>query len=152
MANILSQNRQLDRRHFLRGLGVAMSLPLLECMGPLRAAENEARTRRSVFVYLPNGVNTNDYFMSKAGRDYELSRILSPLEKHRAHVSPICGFYHPNAFGIAHSATQTWLTGAKYGPTDRNSISVDQLIARVTATADSVPVARDQQSGADSWR
>ncbi|MEM7233943.1 MAG: DUF1552 domain-containing protein [Planctomycetota bacterium] len=132
MANILTQNRLLERRHFLRGLGVAMSLPLLECMRPLRAAEKEAQPRRSVFVYLPNGVNTNDYFMSKAGRDYDFSRILSPLSKHREHVSPICGFYHPNAFGIAHSATQTWLTGAKYGPTDRNSISVDQLIAQVT--------------------
>ncbi len=133
MANYLSQNWLLDRRHFLRGLGVSLALPFLDCMRPLRAAASVARPRRSVFIYLPNGVNTNDYEMPKAGSDYELSRILSPLQKHRARISPISGLFHPNAFGIAHSATQTWLTGAKHGPTDRNSISVDQLIAAVTA-------------------
>ena len=133
MANLLSQNWLLDRRHFLRGLGVSLALPFLDCMRPLRASEDADRPRRSVFIYLPNGVNTNDYEMEKAGRDYELSRILTPLEKHRANITPISGLYHPTAAGIAHSATQTWLTGAKYGPTDRNSISVDQLIAQVSA-------------------
>ena len=132
MAHYLSQSWRLNRRHVLRGLGVSLALPLLDCMRPLRAAKQASRPRRSIFIYLPNGVNTYDYKMSKAGAEYELSRILSPLEKHRANISPICGLYHPNAFGIAHSATQTWLTGAKHGPTDRNTISIDQLIAEVT--------------------
>ena len=132
MAHFLSQNWLLNRRHVLRGIGASLALPLLDCMQPLRAAEKDARPRRSVFIYLPNGVNTNDYELATAGEDYEFSRILKPLEKHRANVTPISGLYHPNAFGIAHSATQTWLTGAKYGPTDKNTISVDQLIAGVT--------------------
>jgi hypothetical protein len=132
MAHFLSQKWLLNRRHFLRGLGVSLGLPLLECMRPLRAAEADARTRRGIFIYLPNGVNTHDYEITKAGADYELSRILSPLAKHRANITPISGLHHPNAFGIAHSATQTWLTGAKHGPTDRNTISIDQLIAGVT--------------------
>ena len=132
MANYLSQNWLLSRRHALRGLGVAMALPLLECMQPLRAAEQTTdRARRSIFVYLPNGVNTNDYEMKTAGRDYKLSRILHPLQQHREHITPISGLHHPNSFGVAHSATQTWLTGAKHGPNDRNTISVDQLIAQV---------------------
>ena len=60
MANYLSQNWLLNRRHALHGLGVAMALPLLECMQPLRAAEQtNDRACRSIFVYLPNGVNTN---------------------------------------------------------------------------------------------
>lgn len=132
MAHFLSQSWLLNRRHVLRGMGVSLALPLLDCMRPLQAAERYVRTRRSVFIYLPNGVNTKDYEVAKAGKDYEFSRILKPLEKHRASVTPISGLYHPNAFGIAHSATQTWLTGAKHGPTDKNTISVDQLIARVT--------------------
>ncbi len=132
MANYLSQNWLLNRRHALRGLGVTMALPLLECMQPLRAAEQISdRPSRSIFVYLPNGVNTNDYEMNSTGRDYELSRILRPLEQQREQITPISGLYHPNSFGIAHNATQTWLTGAKHGPNDRNSISVDQLIAQV---------------------
>ncbi len=132
MAHFLSQSWLLKRREVLRGLGASLALPLLDCMRPLRAAEKDARARRSVFIYLPNGVNTNDFEMAKAGKGYELSRILKPLEKHRGSVTPISGLYHPNSFGIAHSATQTWLTGAKHGPTDRNTVSVDQLIAGVT--------------------
>ena len=132
MAQFLSRNWRMSRRHVLRGLGVSMALPLLDCMQPLRAANRASRPRRSIFVYLPNGVNTNDYEMAEAGAEYGLSRILSPLEKHRGNITPVSGLYHPNSFGIAHNATRTWLTAAKHGPTDRNTISVDQLIAGVT--------------------
>jgi len=132
MAHFLSQSWLLNRREALRGLGVLVALPLLECMQPLRAAGKDDWPRRSVFIYLPNGVNTNDFKMEKVGNDYELSRILKPLEKHRESITPISGLYHPNSFGIAHNATKTWLTSAKHGPTDRNTISVDQLIAERT--------------------
>jgi len=131
MAHFLRQNWLLNRRHVLKGLGVSLALPLLDCMRPLLAADTVTRPKRSVFIYLPNGVNTNDFEMSRFGQDYELSRILKPLEAQRARITPISGLYHPNAFGIAHDATHTWLTGAKHGPTDRNTISVDQLIAGV---------------------
>ena len=132
MAHFLSQKWLLSRREVLRGLGASLALPLLDCMQPLRAAEKNAQARRSVFIYLPNGVNTNDFEMAKAGKEYELSKILKPLEKHRGSVTPISGLFHPNSFGIAHAATQTWLTGARHGPADRNTVSVDQLIAGVT--------------------
>ena len=36
MANINTRDWLLDRRHFLRGVGVTMALPLLECMLPFR--------------------------------------------------------------------------------------------------------------------
>lgn len=39
MAQFLSENWLLNRRHVLRGLSVLLSLPLLDCMQPLRAAE-----------------------------------------------------------------------------------------------------------------
>lgn len=132
MPHYLAGNGLLDRRRFLRGMGVSLALPMLASMQPLRAAAAGERPRRCVFIYLPNGVNTADYEMPKAGPDYELSRTLQPLAGHRARITPVSGLHHPNAFGIAHHATQTWLTAAKHGPTDRNTISVDQLIAEVT--------------------
>jgi len=101
MAHFLRQNWLLNRRHVLKGLGVSLALPLLDCMRPLLAADTVTRPKRSVFIYLPNGVNTNDFEMSRFGQDYELSRILKPLEAHRARITPISGLYHPNAFGIA---------------------------------------------------
>ena len=84
MAHVLSQKWLLNRRHFLKGLGVSMALPMLECMRPLRAAEAPAQPRRSVFIYLPNGVNTYDYQLEEEGPDYTLSTILAPLEPHRS--------------------------------------------------------------------
>jgi hypothetical protein len=133
MAHFLSQNWLLDRRHVLRGLGVAVALPLLDCMRPLRAADRVRRVKRSVFIYLPNGVNTLDFQILEAGADYKFSKSLLPLEKHRAHVTPISGLYHPHGLGHHHNCSSIWLTGGKIGPSERNTISIDQLIAQVTA-------------------
>ena len=139
MANYLSQSWLIPRRHFLRGLGVSLGLPMLDCMRSLSAVEKVKRPSRSIFIYLPNGVNTYEYELIQSGKNYEFSRILAPLAKHRNNITPISGLYHPNAFGIAHSATQTWLTGAKHGPADKNTVSVDQMIASITASKTRFP-------------
>jgi hypothetical protein len=133
MAHFLSQNWIMNRRHVLRGLGVSLALPLLDCMRPLRAAETALRPKRSVFIYLPNGVNTIDFQITQAGADYKLSKSLMPLEKHRANITPISGLHHPHGLGHHHNCSTIWLTGGKIGQSERNSISVDQLMAQVTA-------------------
>ncbi len=46
MSNIVSQNWRLFRRHFLRGVGTVMTLPLLDVMSPLRAAASATRAVR----------------------------------------------------------------------------------------------------------
>ena len=133
MALFLSQRWLLNRRHFLRGLGVSLALPLLDCMRPLAAAETKARAKRSVFIYLPNGVNTIDFQITQAGTDYTFSKSLLPLEKHRASLTPISGLHHPHGLGHHHNCSSIWLTGGKIGQSERNSISVDQLMTQVTA-------------------
>ncbi len=133
MTHFRSQSWLLNRRHVLRGLGVALALPLLDCMQPLRAAEKAPRAKRSVFIYLPNGVNTIDYQVTQAGANYQFSKSLLPLEKHRAHITPISGLHHPHGLGHHHNCSSIWLTGGKIGQSERNTISVDQLMAQVTA-------------------
>ncbi|MFT5122920.1 MAG: hypothetical protein ACI9QL_004042 [Candidatus Omnitrophota bacterium] len=136
MSNIQTRAGLLPRRHVLRGLGVSMALPLLDCMRPFRArgaVVPAARPRRSIFIYLPNGVNTIDYQITEAGAGYTMSKTLQSLEKHRAHITPISGLYHPNGLGHHHNCSRIWLTGGKLGPSDRNTVSVDQLMAQVTA-------------------
>src|SRR3954451_8992116 len=140
MGNILSQRWLLNRRHFLRGVGVAVALPLLDCMQPLRASAAEAaaaaKPRRAVFVYIPNGVNVLTWQVTKAGRDYEFSAPMRPLERHRADITPISGMHHPGGIGTAHVCGDLWLTGAKLsqeGGAYRNSVSCDQLMAEVTS-------------------
>lgn len=133
MPQYLSQDWLLSRRHVLRGLGVALTLPLLDCMRPLRAADTAMRAKRCVFIYLPNGVNTIDYQITQAGAGYAFSKSLLPLEKHRANLTPISGLHHPHGLGHHHNCSSIWLTGGKIGQSERNTISVDQLMAQVTA-------------------
>ena len=134
MSNYLSQAWLLNRRHALRALGSFISLPFLECMVPLRAAENAAEApKRSAFIYLANGVHSLNYQITTAGRDYQFSRSLKPLEKHREVITPISGLHHPGALSHHHNCISVWLTGGKLGPSDRNTISVDQKMAELTA-------------------
>lgn len=132
MAQFLTQSWLMNRRHVLRGLGVSLALPLLDCMKPLNAADIN-RPKRSVFIYLPNGVNTIDFQITQSGADYKFSKSLMPLEKFRDRVTPISGLYHPHGLGHHHNCSSIWLTGGKIGQSERNTISVDQLMAQVTA-------------------
>ena len=131
--NYLSQSWLIDRRHALRALGTCISLPMLECMTPLRAAEPSESPRRSAFIYLANGVHSLNYQITTPGKDYQFSRSLKPLEKHRQVITPISGLHHPGGLGHHHNCISLWLTGGKLGPSDRNTISVDQKMAEVTA-------------------
>ena len=150
MANYLSQSWLIDRRHALRAMGALISLPMLECMLPLRATEKMTATpRRSAFIYLANGVHSLNYQITKDGPDYRFSRSLRPLEKHRQSITPISGLYHAGSLGHHHECINAWLTGGKLGPTDRNTISVDQKMAEITAQhtrTSSMEIALNQES------
>ena len=77
---------EISRRTMLRGMGVAMGLPLLEAMGPLAAladpespnAPGKAPVRLAA-LYMPNGVNPHDWTPSGVGTDFDFSPILEPL-------------------------------------------------------------------------
>ena len=129
--NFLSQSWLINRRHMLRGMGTSIALPLLECMIPLRASENTDTPKRSAFIYLANGVHSLNYQITTPGKDYQFSRSLAPLEPFRDVITPISGLHHPGSLGHHHNCIDIWLTGAKIGASERNSISVDQLMARV---------------------
>ena len=138
MANIQSQRWLLGRRHFLRGIGATMALPLLDAMMPLRVTAADAaasKPKRSVFVYIPNGVNGMTWQCTQSGRDYALSPSLQPLAKHRDDFTVFSGLHHPNGIGQAHVCADTWLTGAKIDAQAarkyENTISCDQVMAEV---------------------
>ena len=134
MSNYLSQSWLINRRHALRALGSFISLPLLDSMVPLSAAEKSTATPRcSAFIYLANGVHSLNYQILKSGKDYPFSRSLKPLEKHRDVITPISGLHHPGALSHHHNCINVWLTGGKLGPSDRNTISLDQKMAEITA-------------------
>lgn len=128
----LNLNRgRISRRQVLRGLGVTMALPMLECMA---ASPAPAKPKRSVFLYIPNGVNTLTWQIEKAGVDFQFTQPLASLERHRADVTPISGLHHPLVIGKHHNCDKVWLTGADVpgdGGAFRNTVSADQMIAEV---------------------
>ncbi len=132
MSNVQKQSWLIDRRHALRAMGTCIALPMLECMTPLRAAEKISTPRRSAFIYLANGVHSLNYQITKPGRDYQFSRSLKPLEKHREVITPFSGLHHPGSIGHHHNCINVWLTGGKIGGAHRNTISVDQKMAEIT--------------------
>ncbi len=135
MSNVNTSRWLIDRRYVLRGAGVSVSLPLLNCMRPLRAEQNpQAAPKRSVFVYIPNGVNTLTWQIQQAGTGYTLPASLAALERHRNQLTPISGLHHPDVLGKHHNCDKVWLTGANVpadGGAFRNSVSADQLLAEV---------------------
>jgi hypothetical protein len=106
---------------------------MLDCMaGSTLPAPTQAK--RSVFLYIPNGVNTLTWQIQQAGADYELTSPLASLERHRAEVTPISGLHHPMVLGKHHNCDKVWLTGANVpgdGGAFRNTVSADQLMAEV---------------------
>ena len=55
--------KHLNRRTFLRGMGAALSLPVLDAMIPASASAARLRTVAPIrlgFVYVPNGIIMED--------------------------------------------------------------------------------------------
>lgn len=118
----------MNRRRFLRGLGVGLALPALDCMTPVfGAASRPATPRRTLIVSNNLGVLPKPFFPAKAGADYALSPYLAELKDHRKDFTVLSGLSHPACIG-GHSTENCFLTGAK-DPTRsgfRNTISLDQ--------------------------
>jgi hypothetical protein len=84
--------KALSRRTFLRGIGVTLSLPLLDAMFPAftataTAAANPAR--RLGFVYIPMGMNPAEWIPEGEGKLTTLSPSLASLTPFRDHVTVI---------------------------------------------------------------
>lgn len=135
---------QISRRTILNGLGVSLSLPWLEAMGPATAwAENaDPKTvapNRMAFLYVPNGKHMPDWTPQQTGRDFELSPTLKPLEPVKEKLLVLSGLTADKARaygdgGGGHArAMAAFLTGVHPNKTDgtdiRNGISVDQAAA-----------------------
>lgn len=135
MSNLNLNAWRMSRRQMLRGLGACVALPLLDCMAAL---PTPSKPRRSVFLYIPNGVNTLTWQIEKAGADYEFTAPMKSLERHRADITPISGLHHPMVLGKHHNCEKVWLTGANVpgdGGAFRNTVSVDQVIADAQGAA-----------------
>jgi hypothetical protein len=133
----------LPRRTFLRGLGAAVALPMLDAMTPAlaRAADAAAaRPARLLFTYVPNGISMADWTPAGAGRAFELSRILQPLAPYREQMLVLSGLAQRNGNALGDGpgdharAAASYLTGVHprktAGADIQNGVSVDQIAAQ----------------------
>lgn len=147
----------MPRRTFLHGLGVTISLPLLDAMIPALSATAQTAAnpvRRLGFLYLPNGVAMNHIgvnYWKPAGdaANFQFSPILAPLEPLRNHVTVVSGLNHAQAESMGdgngdHSrGTATWLSGVHpkftQGGDVRGGVTADQLAAAELGKETPVP-------------
>jgi hypothetical protein len=119
----------MDRRCFLRGLGVGLALPALECMSPLfgRSATKQKPPRRMLLISNNLGVLPDPFFPREVGAGYMPSPYLEELKELRDDFTVFSGLSHPAVMG-GHSTENCFLTGAKdpTGSGFRNTISLDQ--------------------------
>jgi hypothetical protein len=130
----ISTRRAFPRRQFLRGAGVALSLPFLEAMRPAFAREVSAgdTPRRMLAVCNNLGLLPEKFFpeAAEAGRGYKLSPYLELLRAHREDFTVFSGVWHPDVDG-GHPADNCFLTAAPHPGNGgfRNTISLDQYAA-----------------------
>ena len=133
----LATTERLSRRQFLRGMGVAMALPLLDSMlptfafgGDAQAGKPEGKPRRMLAICNNLGLLPGQFFPAQVGRGYELSPYLQALGEHRDDFTVMSGVSHPDVDG-GHPADICFLTAAPHPGSGgfRNSISLDQYIA-----------------------
>jgi hypothetical protein len=125
------RNRTLSRRSFLRGSGVALSLPFLDAMLPAVArAQTAPPPRRMVAIETNLGILPQFFFPERAGKDYESTPYLNVLREYRNDMTVFSGVSHPSVDG-GHAAERTFLTAAPHpgSAAFRNSISLDQVAA-----------------------
>jgi hypothetical protein len=143
---MMSASWRIKRRTFLRGVGTAIALPMLDAMLPERlaraaeaAAGGKPSPRRLAFCYVPNGAHMRDWKPEEYGKDFELPAILKHLEPVRSDISVLTGLAcdkaRPNGDGPGdHARAQAaFLTCSQpkktAGADIKVGISVDQLAA-----------------------
>ena len=124
----------LPRRTVLRGIGATLALPLLDAMVPALTpiAKTAAKpVTRLGIAYLPNGVIVKDLVPPTAGKDFEITPILKPLERFRDQLTVISGLANVqgdplDAGSGPHSRNSgCWLSGVRAKRTE----NADQGVA-----------------------
>jgi hypothetical protein len=132
--------KHLPRRAFLRGVGVTLSLPLLDAMLPAQTPLSKvvaAPKTRLGAIYVPHGAYMARWTPTKEGTGFEFPEIISPLEKLRNRVNIISNLAHPMASGVGSDAgadharsAAVYLSGAH---PEKSSIHVGMTVDQVAA-------------------
>jgi hypothetical protein len=141
--------KKLPRRTFLKGVGAAMALPMLDAMTPALAAAPKAPVRLA-FLYVPNGVVNLDWWRPKGeGAGFEFSRLLKPLEPLREDLFVLTGLDDHNGNALGDGPGDHGRAGASFlsgvhckktaGADIQAGVSADQVAAQAIGSQTRFP-------------
>jgi hypothetical protein len=143
--------KALPRRTFLKGMGVALALPMLDSMVPALSAKTSS-PKRLGFVYVPNGIIQEQWFPAAPGPlPADLPPILKPISAFRDQFNILGNLAHlqANTFGDGVGdhprASAVWLSGVhawdrtRPGMEVRLGVTADQIAARELGRETAVP-------------
>lgn len=117
--------KSLSRRHFLRGAGYALGLPLLDAMIPAMSRAQSLLPLRVAYLYFPHGTNSESYSWkaNTSGTNFTFPRGLanSRLVSHRPDLLVLGGLFNEwsqyNIYGDDNNdhaaASSSFLTAAR---------------------------------------
>jgi Protein of unknown function (DUF1552) len=127
----------VSRRHFLRGMGVALALPWMESLplfGQVTSSAAKANTPpvRLGVVYFSNGVEPAHWWAKGSGGAMELGPGVMPMLPHREDMVFVQGLYSQSALSSTspHLGRMNLLSGAP--------VSLDPAVIRVGTTMDQI--------------
>jgi hypothetical protein len=140
---MIISGKHLSRRTVLKGLGTAIALPVLDAMTPALSFAARAASSsplRLAFVYVPNGIVMKHWKPKDAGKAFEFTRILKPLEPFRDELLVLSGLDDHNGNALGDGAGDHARAGAGFltgvhcrktmGSDIQNGVSADQVAAQ----------------------
>ncbi len=142
----MQNTAQTSRRNFLRGAGVALTLPWLESL-PVFAQGTKAANKpplRFAHIFFSNGVEPAHWWAKGAGAAMEFGKAAQPLAPIREDIVFLRGLYHAKAFVSTspHLGRMNLLSGAQVSldPKEiRVGTSFDQILAQRIGGRTAVP-------------
>lgn len=132
--------KTLSRRTVLRGaVGGMLALPLLDIMLPGRSSAAEAAIPKRFLVWSQANGTVMDNWRPIAGateRDFTLSRILAPFERHKSDMLVVQNLEQKSSYGHHYISGLTGRAASDYGYPNLKAkgISVDQYMANAWRT------------------
>ena len=140
--------RHTSRRHFLRGMGVALAVPWMESLPLLGqgsvGANASAPPLRLGVVFFSNGVEPIHWWAKGSGAGMEIGPGLTPMMPHREDMLFINGLFNESAFTSTspHLGRMNVLSGAPVSldPKEiRVGTSMDQVLASQIGARTAIP-------------
>jgi hypothetical protein len=143
--------KALHRRTFLKGVGAAIGLPVLDAMLPaLKASQIPGQPVRAAWFYVPNGIDMRHWLSGDDGPLGTLPKVLEPFEKVKNDILILSNLTsnwgRPLLVGAGDHgrAVSSYMTGVevhRLGGTDiKLGVSADQIVVRAVRHLTKLPL------------